>query len=209
MKKTILALTLIAFAAGARPQNDCISLLSESKVWHETADYGAIRVECDVFLSGDTVINNEVYKKLYERPTISRMGIDGSSTEVRAPKLRLPVMEEGRRVYAYLHGKQLLYDFTMQVGDSLKFSDNEWVKVKAIDTVAVGGTHYRRFHLTRVLDNAAAYQQMTGKELPEGEPRLECEETYWVEGIGSQKVLIGFLIFGLFKVDSELKFPTL
>ena len=189
MRKLILALIIVTFITGAKSQNDYISLLSEGKVWHETADYGAIRMECEVYLDGDTIIDGDTYRKLYERSTIHRMGIDGSSAEVSPHKLRLPVMEEGKRVYAYLHSKRLLYDFTMQVGDSLKFSDNEWVKVNAIDTIAVGDMHYRRFHLTQMQDKASAYKQMTGKDLPEGEPRIECEETYWVEGIGSQKGL--------------------
>ena len=191
MKKSCLfiAAFLLAFPFIGNAQDSYKCLLDDGKVWHESADYGAMRLECDLYLSGDTVIEGEVYRKLYERTTVHRMGPDSNSEEVAAPKLRVPIREEDQRVYIYTYGKHLLYDFTMQPGDVLNTADHEWVEVEAIDTIAVDGTLFRRFRLSLVQDKATAWEQQTGQQWPNTEPRIETENAFWVEGIGSDKGL--------------------
>lgn len=179
----LLLLTSIPLLSAAQGGYKC--LLEEGKSWHESADFGALRLDVDLFLSGDTVIDGESYHKLYESTIVLHPGIDGESLEAASPKLRVPIREEGQKVFIYTYGKHLLYDFSMQPGDSLMIGTNEWVKVNAIDTVAVGDALYRRFQLSHVQDNATA----RGQQWPESESRQETEETFWVEGIGSDKGL--------------------
>ena len=176
MKKTFLLLFAVASLV-ATAQPDYRPMLCEGRVWNEHAGAGLYWTKT-LYLNGDTVIEGETYKKLYEHATFI---INGDT--VVTDKLQVPVMEKDRRVYAYIHRKVTVYDFTLQPGDSLVLGAQEWVRINKIDTISVKGERYRRFHVTHVL------KDFLGVEWPEYESGDADEDAFWVEGIGCDKGL--------------------
>lgn len=179
MKKIFLLLFAVASLV-ATAQPDYRPMLCEGRVWNEHAGAGLYWTKT-LYLNGDTVIEGETYKKLYEHATFI---INGDT--VVTDKLQVPVMEKDRRVYAYIYRKVTVYDFTLQPGDSLVLGKQEWVKVNKIDTISVKGERYRRFHVTHV------QKGFLGLEQPDDGPETEGEDALWVEGIGCDKGLTAF-----------------
>ena len=172
MKRLFLLLFAVApLVATAQP--DYRPMLCEGRVWNEHAGAGLYWTKT-LYLNGDTVIEGETYKKLYEHATFI---INGDT--VITDKLQVPVMEKDRRVYAYIHRKVTVYDFTLQPGDSLVLGAQEWVRINKIDTISVKGERYRRFHVTHVMKDFLGVEWSGDAD----------EDAFWVEGIGCDKGL--------------------
>lgn len=192
MKKIIYLLLSMSMAPlASTAQEGYRPLLSDGKTWNEYAD-GPVRICKKLYLNGDTVIGGETYKKLYEHTTY--ISYDNPADADSLPdRLLLPVREESHRVYASDYGKEkLLYDFTMQPGDSMMVTSYEWLRVTSIDTVSAGGSLFRRIHLAHVTDEATPWEYMTDREWPSDRPRITEEKALWVEGVGSDRGLTAF-----------------
>ena len=142
-------------------------------------------------IDGDTIINGENWKKVYNY--IAFPGKESYYVAVR---------DVGKKVYAIAKGStkpRLLYDFGMKVGDIVKcgvegnafaclldagehpdtllgFYYVSYLRVERIETISVKGLQHRRFVLT-FLDH---YQEPLRNE-----NEFEHNNVIWVEGVGS------------------------
>lgn len=116
-------------------------------------------------MCGDTMINNQVYQKIFRLNLNKKYHIEDQS-------LLGMTRVDGLKVWAIEPGKTeefLLYDFDLEVGDSLDlkalfFEDVHLLyAVESIELVEVGGQSKRRFNFTN------------------GSRTFE----YWIEGVGS------------------------
>ncbi len=93
-----------------------------------------------ITFSGDTLINNLTYHKLTTPFVALRKGYRGAiRQDIAAKKVFIVPPAET--------SEQLLYDFTLQVGDTVKgyISGND--TVESIDTVLVGSSFRKRWHI--------------------------------------------------------------
>ena len=127
-----------------------------------------------ITMTGDTVINSLVYHKL-KTPYIQGTITGGCTSSISAGykgAIRQNIAD--RKVYIISPGasaEQLLYDFTMQVGDSVKGyieSFNGKDVVESIDSVFTGSRYLKRWYINH------------------------CYNIYFIEGIGSTYGLIEF-----------------
>lgn len=124
------------------------------------------------YLSGETVIDGRRCLNLYR--TFEWKGMKDV--------LIGALYEKDHKVYLYQDNTwSLLYDFTLNVGDTTKVGtgDSSYgygaVKVWAVDTIEVNGTHYRRMSMIgndEETENDSKY--------PDWKPDVR----YWIEGIG-------------------------
>ncbi len=118
-------------------------------------------------IRGDTTINDVLYKKLWlERgdtinPIIEAIG------GIRENDKK--IYYNGRTIYTSTEGEEyLLYDFTKQIGDTIKHNSQEFYSVILnIDSIIIDGTYRKRYEV----DNHWFYHN----------------PDYIVEGIGSVK----------------------
>lgn len=196
MMKARLLTTAVVYAFCMAVQAQALQVdyqpfVEEGKVWEKQVN----GTKENVFLNhikGDTLINGENWKKVYNTAGFGYL----ASTSYYAA-----LREEGKKVYVIAKGSdtpRLIYDFDLKVGDELKcgvegnafgclrdrsekpdtllgFPFRKSLKVKSIDTIHVSGPYiregyFRRFH-SFLLD---AY----------GVPETK-REVIWVEGIGS------------------------
>ena len=190
---TAAFVSAICLAALAQTSHDSYHpFVEEGKTWK--AQVGIIRENIFVNkIEGDTMINGENWKKVYN---YSAFGIGGGYIYY------LALREVGQKVYAIAKGSnrpRLLYDFGLKVGDWVKcgvegnafgclldtdekldtlmgFAIRNRLKVKSIDTIHVKAPYTRESYLRRftftLLD---AYR----------EPLAMDHEIVWVEGVGS------------------------
>lgn len=192
MKKTIILYVCMVFmlctaSQAQTPPVDYCPMAEEGKTWE--IQVGGIKENVyDYQIIGDTLINGEVWKKVYNY----KGWPDGMEKTYYAA-----IRDAGKKVYAIAIGSnrpRLCYDFGLQVGDiiscgvesnvfgclldtddepdtMLGFQFNAYLKVENIDVVTVYGQDRRRFTLT-LLDS---YQ----------EPMLTANKVVWYEGVGS------------------------
>ena len=196
MKKTKLILTwvlyMISMYVMAQPsQLEYRPFAQDGKTWVARMGYTP---EDEYYnkISGDTLINGEHWKKVYN----STCGFEWAEFISYYAAVR----DEGKRVYAIARGSKkprLLYDFNLKVGDFIRCGiegnafgcllDNEpldsllgfplsaYLYVERIDTVMAEGQMQRRFTLN-LLDGFMAPYRNTEEELI---------EVVWIEGVGS------------------------
>ena len=145
-------------------------------------------------IDGDTVINGEEWKKVYNYIALPQLNYSYYAA----------IRDAGKKVYAIAKGSskpRLLYDFGLGVGDIvpcgveghaflclldqgeqpdslLGFPFETYLKLERIDTIEARGQKHRRFTLT-LLD---AYQEPF---LNGDEDELLLGSVVWVEGFGS------------------------
>ena len=173
-------------------QNDYYPLVSEGKTW-EFAHVGMLPSQQEKWLfmlSSDTIINGVNYKKLYQ---------ENNQGAVYYRAMR----EEGRKVYCIPRDSQeehLLFDFGMQVGDSVyclggdRF-DNGFIIDTPVDESQVEmvrlmkligtdtytnkeGLDLQRYHFSVMIRSRHADGSVTEYE--------EQSPVTWIEGIGSR-----------------------
>lgn len=135
------------------------------------------------YIGGDTIINNLQYKAIYKKGTIIRYlqssnPNPGCATGTFNYVDTLPlffIRSAGKQIYAYssnqFNPEQLLYDFNLQVGDSLPLTALNTVPdiiVTAIDSFYTATGYWKRFYLDQT--------------------NTWCQ--YLLEGVGSDRGLI-------------------
>ena len=156
---------------------DYIPLLKEGKVWVSTnagqetpEEYVAESWE---FISGDTIINDVSYKRVFSYYTTHQTASD--------PSYRGAVREMAGKVYFVKTGQteeELIYDFGLKVGDRMKLSEffssrtGQWECI----TVHVDSIEYKYFY-----DRNYKYLYLT---VDNSENRHAYNVT-WVEGVGA------------------------
>lgn len=191
----ITAAFVCALCMASQAQESLVNyhpMVEDGKVW----EYQVGRIKENVFVNqieGDTLINGENWKKVYNT---AGFGISGGNTYY------LALREVGQKVYAIAKGSnkpRLLYDFSLKVGDRVRcgvegnafgclldtdeqpdtlmgFPLRYQLQVKSIDTVHVSGPYIRENNLRRfTLMLIDAYR----------EPVTMDHEIVWVEGFGS------------------------
>ncbi|MCX6245447.1 MAG: T9SS type A sorting domain-containing protein [Bacteroidetes bacterium] len=170
--KKILLLSLILLAISATAQRSTYHPFPDSNTvwnWHMTV-YGFPPTDnlYSIIFSGDTLINSVNYHKL-KTPYVQQVMKSGMVGYRGAIRQDAP----GRRVFIVPAGEtaeQLLYDFNMQVGDSVRgYTEtglNPLDVVESIDSVMVGTDYHKRWKIN------------TGYDI------------YFIEGIGSTYGLI-------------------
>lgn len=167
-KSLLVLLLLLATAVIAQPYKP---LLAEHNEWHLTScDYGCFT---DVYYTaGDTIVNGKNHKIL-----------DGYHYISRSFLLREDISE--RKVYVTLSSfrneEHLLYDFSMQVGDSIDIKnpitpfpyDGGFYKLDSIvSRPLLYGEYHRYFYLSPSLGNT-----------------ISTNSAVWIEGIGSLSMI--------------------
>jgi len=183
-----LQLIIIFFVVGA-------TTFGQSNIYHPFPDSNAMwtdRIyepgcnmtdECSInqyTLTGDTLINGIIYKKLTQSGYIISQNYQYTYYSEYAGAIRQEI--NNKKVfyfppYYYPQVDTLLYDFDLNVGDSLPLTYlYPWnfcnAVVDTIDSVAVGSSYHKRFHIS------------TTNTYP--------EETWLIEGIGCSRGLFGF-----------------
>lgn len=100
-----------------------------------------------VFMEGDTVINSQVYTKLYENGAYGAFGPQIFYTHVYKGAFRQDIAaKKAFIVFPSGSTESVLYDFNLNVGDTINFNVPSNV-VLDIDSVLVGGAWHKRFLL--------------------------------------------------------------
>jgi hypothetical protein len=139
----------------------------EPPSWYSTLDG-------KVFVAGDTVINEHVYYKLLYSGlhTIEYQGISNSFPFENY--FYALIRTDTARTYIFLDGQdELLYDFTLQPGDTLPETiiNHNTVVISSIDSVQVGGKFLKRFNIYD-----SVYEDL--------------QSNWYIEGIGHEYGLI-------------------
>ena len=189
-------LSAICFSAWAQtPQIDYRPFSEEGKTWETHVGIILENIYGNV-IDGDTLINGEVWKKVYNY-------VESTLNNNYYAAIR----DEGKRVFGIAKGSnrpRLLYDFGLQKGDKVKcgvegtafgcllnnreypdtllgFPLVAYLLVERTDTLEVRGKKFRRIILSR-LDAYGCYF-LTGLRNDELKPIIG--DVIWVEGIGS------------------------
>lgn len=125
-----------------------------------------------VYLNGDTLINGMRYSAIYADPDMNTrflyaMREDSTRKVYMIKRLQATGLQDPDTI------EHLIYDFSMQVGDSFYDSLLHYEpKVMSIDTISTPGGLRRRFHI-------ANQQELN-------QPTRDA----WIEGVGSLEILI-------------------
>jgi hypothetical protein len=171
MKRSAFLL-LIFFSFALRSQTSVYHPLpSDSIVWLQATpiNFGTFNFFIDKAI-GDTVIGSHTYKKVYRSNYWSGSPAYPSSVSFT---YSVAVREDvaAKKIYsvpATSGIENLLYDFDLQVGDTIQFSVYDTVWVASIDSTLVGGVYHKLFSFGN-----------TGHDL----------RGAWIEGIGSSEGL--------------------
>jgi hypothetical protein len=176
MKKyfTILVLLLVQMNAAKAQTNVYHPFPDSNAVWNFNYSLvcmmwpgGSTHANYSIIISGDTIINNTQYKKLYI-PAVD-LNMSGTCNEPNGGyKGAIRQDTTNRKVYIIPPvsvSEVLLYDFSMQVGDTLKGYLTQWFfspdTVQAIDSILIGNSYRKRWVINY------------------------CYDFYLIEGIGS------------------------
>lgn len=126
LHKLLLLPMLVMAMSYANAQDEKV-FVTEGKTW--ICDW--IGEEVVFKITGDTIIDNETYKKMY-RNDVYYYG----------------VRQEGQKVYCTKGG--LVYDFGLNEGDIFEINDEFRLYVSNIDTINVNGIEYRRLNMHNI-----------------------------------------------------------
>lgn len=149
--KRILFFTIIIWSLNGFSQSNIYhSFPSANAVWNfnfstNCFGRGAANENYSITISGDTILNNKVYQKLFVPYVQSNSSANcgGFSTGYKGAIREDVTLKKVYFMAPFDTTEQLLYDFNMQVGDTVKgYLHNVFSEVVlAIDTVLVGNTH--------------------------------------------------------------------
>ncbi|MEQ8909500.1 MAG: hypothetical protein RIC95_09935 [Vicingaceae bacterium] len=173
MKKLLLILSIIISTSTAFAQTNLYHSFPDSNVvWnfnlqHYCFSIGGANEDYSITITGDTMISNQTYQKV-ETPYV-QSNVSGNCN-VYTSGYKGAIREDigAKKVYFMppnQNVEELLYDFSLQVGDSLKgyLEGGQNPTIVAIDSVLVGNSYRKRWMID------------TNKFYP----------TYIIEGIGS------------------------
>ena len=165
MKKHALLFCMLSVIAFSEWSSAQVNYLDNNPVWRieaaEGSSYPCIWYQdFNYFINGDTVINSFHYKKVFKQGNYwyalvgPGSGCNGSGS---IPSfLTYFIRQDGKKLFIYDpsvfgNGDTLLYDFDLQVGDTLPLSFNNYdstIVVTSIDSVLVGSEYRKKFYLT-------------------------------------------------------------
>ena len=190
MKRIVIFVAFLVIAITAMAQNGYRPMLKEGRMWVEMGHNEFDRYVYNVRVGEDTIINNMKYYRIYEQFSVT----DDAQPEYSegfqydsAEKLRCLLREENHCIYRWAGEKdERLYVFSLPVDMSLSRPGNYTQTVKAIDTIDVDGSSYRRMSICEI--NWENFKWLTEKGLdPDSYERVWMYNGYWVEGIGSSR----------------------
>ncbi len=170
MKKSLFILFFLFSVASIDAQTNTFPVFPEGNaVWNFNLTefyFGngcLIEEQYSIVMEGDSLINNIKYHKLFIPYVLSNtVGCDDSSYITAAYKGAVRVDSVNKKVF-YIpptkNSEELLYDFTLEVGDTLKgyFSSNPTNTVQAIDSVLVDSIYRKRWLIDDAYCDGAAY----------------------------------------------------
>ena len=195
MKKVLLtvcvAFVVSSYAEAQTSQLDYCPFAQDGKVWETQVGLVMENVYVNNIV-GDTVINNETWKKIYNYVGFPETGLSYYAA----------IRDVGKKVYVIAKGSQrprLLYDFDLKEGNIVRcgiegnafsclldkeesldtllgFPFKSYLRVERIDTVEACGTKHRRFTFT--LLDAYKRHYLAGEN-------VAIEHVVWIEGVGS------------------------
>ena len=173
MKKFLFGLmlaTMPVLAWASSIENGYHPMLAEGKVWNIRLDEGGLLevIEGQIYryrqttyyslsISGDTVVGDKTYKKMFRRPTtVLRKYYAPAEMAGKEETFDLTGectlwhelwREEGQKVYAFLYDKEeLRYDFSAEPGMMVNVS-SVLTDILSIDDISLYGKNLRRFHI--------------------------------------------------------------
>ncbi len=156
MKQSLLILIFACISSVFGQTNTYHSFPSSTAVWNFNVNAicltsGSTTEDYSIILNGDTTINNLVYKKLHT-PFIDRNMSGMCNVSDTGYRGALREDQTNKKVF-YIKpqetAEQLLYDFTLSVGDSIKGVLDMGMRetVNSIDSVLVGNTYRKRWNI--------------------------------------------------------------
>ena len=140
MKTTVFITVLVfCFTLAIQAQEyEYVPLVNEEHVWSycDVLRVGFDKYDLNYYhfqIKGDTIIHDISYKKVYK---------DYNNCSANPANYEAAIREENKRVYVVRSGEQherLIYDFNMEVGDSIGIDTYHDYKVSKIDTVEIAG----------------------------------------------------------------------
>ena len=173
MKKYVLTIFAIMgslLPSIAQSDSDYHPFLKEGKVWNIRLDEGGLLevIEGQIYryrqttyyslsISGDTVVGDKTYKKMFRRPTtVLRKYYAPAEMAGKEETFDLTGecslwhelwREDGQKVYAFLYDKEeLRYDFSAEPGMMVNVS-SVLTDILSIDDISLYGKNLRRFHI--------------------------------------------------------------
>lgn len=142
--------------------------------WDGTSNY--VRTNAArIFVAGDTLINGNTYSRLLSTGVITTSWLGGSYDYPYENAFYGFIRTDTARTWFFYDStEELLYDFTLQAGDTLPVTTINWsptVIISSVDSVLVNGKYLRRFNLFDPVQSD-----------------LICH--WYIEGIGSENGLI-------------------
>ena len=141
---------------------------SNNAVWHCTSSYydqssnQYTYYTDEYFINGDTTIAGRAYHQIFDYHEV-RYGTPPWLPPAYSSYGYCSAIREDsvKRVYVYAYGgnptpsDMLLYDFNLQVGDTLppSINDNNRDTIRSIDSVLVGNNYHKRFNLSPTFGN--------------------------------------------------------
>lgn len=166
-----------------------LPLLSDTKTWSCYGDYFYLNVKYR--LGADTLLQGQTYRKVMACTDSLPFAFENTRAEYKSA-----VYEADGKVWVIEAGfstPQLLYDFTKQAGDTLRFyrpigNVNQGVlpnyvigKVYKTDVVNIQGVSRRRLFIHD--------PQMVAMVPPQAYGQLDVQADIWIEGIGGRSGL--------------------
>lgn len=168
MKRTVFLSLILLLTAASVSARQYRPLLKDGKVWN--IRYNVVNLDSAIqwtlFIEGDTIIDGERWQRMRQ--------IWGGELSQGAYLLQ---EEEGRVwQYTYLnsekkYGRQLLYDFNLEEGDSVGVHSCEDMVVSSVDTVMTQGHAFMRITMSESVDQYPGQYTLYQK---------------WIEGVGGE-----------------------
>jgi hypothetical protein len=150
--------TLLAIHLSVLTQAQVAGYLDGNPVWRQSRifNYSCFEIhDYMYYLNGDTTLGNYTYKKVYDRHYVVIDSLFSPpyvcSGEYYYDEFRILIRQEGKKLFVNEQGTEfLLYDFDLEVGDTLPETYNHYnhdVIVSSIDSLQVGEEYRKVFHL--------------------------------------------------------------
>jgi hypothetical protein len=116
-----------------------------------------VREEVKFYCQGDTLINDTIYRKLfyigYAKPTMTpQKNISGYYGAIRNDSIHKRVWFKNNNNYG------ILYDFNLDVGDSIRYSCSESeAKINSIDSALYCNTYHKKYNYIDVNNIAPSF----------------------------------------------------
>lgn len=175
MKKHLLILTAVLSSTIAHGQTNIYHPFPDSNAvwnfhfqWYCFAD-GTADEYYSIAILGDTIINSQTYHKL-TTPFVQSFSIGTCGGQSTGYKGAIRQDTSNRKVFFVppsSNMEELLYDFTMQIGDTVQaYTGMPTDTVQSIDSVLVGSTYRKRWNINT------------------------CYNIHFIEGVGSTYGLV-------------------